>query len=306
MNIKTICLGLTASTLIALGFLPSVMAVTATLTANDPNSRINVHTGPSIESPFPQYGLPGDPVEILRQTKGKDGYTWYYVKFKVSGAKGWVRQDLINLSSSPNSSSPQNHNNRQSTANSQQIWTYPKFKLINQKNKLELFNNMLPRRLPAGFEKGKVVIVEFGNFCDAYVIAKEGVNLTRLPLIPFRRYPTMDVYGVVGNSFPPLSNYAALEEGLPQKLYNSGSLIYVRGCGGRVDGPELRSSIKDAKRAELPDRRKAFFLKSNEFRWKPSWCVFEKESESQSAFICVGVANSPKTALEVLKSIVSK
>jgi len=115
MNIKTICLGLTASILIALGFSPSVMAVTATLTSNDPNSRINVHTGPSIESPFPQYGLPGDIVEILRQTKGKDGYTWYYVKFKVSGAKGWVRQDLINLSSSPNSSSPQNHNNRRST-----------------------------------------------------------------------------------------------------------------------------------------------------------------------------------------------
>jgi hypothetical protein len=89
--------------------LQSVMAVTATLTSNDANSRINVHTAPSIESPFPQYGLPGDIVEILRQTKGKDGYTWYYVKFKVSGAKGWVRQDLIKLSSSPNSSSPQNN-----------------------------------------------------------------------------------------------------------------------------------------------------------------------------------------------------
>jgi hypothetical protein len=114
MNIKTICLGLTASTLIALGLPSSVIAVTATLTANDPNSRINIHTAPSIQSPSPQYGLPGDTVEILRQTKEKDGYIWYYVQFKVSGAKGWVRQDLINLSSSPNSSSPHN-NNRQST-----------------------------------------------------------------------------------------------------------------------------------------------------------------------------------------------
>ena len=306
MNIKTICLGLTASTLITLGFSPSVMAVTATLTSNDPNSRINVHTGPSIESPFPQYGLPGDIVEILRQTKGKDGYTWYYVKFKVSGAKGWIRQDLINLSSSPNSSSPQNHNNRQSTANAQQIWTYPKFKLINQKNNLSLFSNMFPRHLPAGFDKGKVVIVEFGNFCDAYVIAKEGVSLSGLFLIPFKQYPTMNIDRVVGNDFPPLSNYAAFKDGLPQKLYNSGSLIYVMGCGGRVDGPEFRKEVKTSQRSELPDGRKAFFSKSNGFRWKPSWCVFEKESESQSAFICVGVANSPKTALEVLKSIVSK
>jgi len=82
-------------------------------------------------------------------------------------------------------------------------------------------------------------------------------------------------------------------------LYNSGCLIYIRGCGGRVDEPKLRKEVKTSQRPELPDGRKTFFLKSD-----PSWCVFEKESESQSAFICVGIVNSPKTALEVLKSIV--
>lgn len=181
----------------------------------------------------------------------------------------------------------------------QQILTYPKFKDVNQQNNLSLFNGMLPSKLPAAFDQGKVVITQFGNFCISYIIAKEGINLTRLPLIPFKRYPTMDAYGVVGNSFPPLSNYAALKDGLPEKLYNSGSLIYIRACGGRIDGPELRREVKTSQRSELPDGRKAFFLKSD-----TSWCVFEKESESQSAFICVGIANSPKTALEVLKSIV--
>lgn len=186
----------------------------------------------------------------------------------------------------------------------QQIMTYPKFKDINQQNNLSLFNGMLPSKLPAAFDQGKVVITQFGNSCISYIIAKEGINLTRLPLIPFKRYPTMDAYGVVGNSFPPLSNYAALKDGLPEKLYNSGSLIYIRACGGRIDGPELRREVKTSQRSELPDGRKAFFLKWNQFEWKPSWCVFEKESESQSDFICVGIANSPKTALEVLKSIV--
>lgn len=188
----------------------------------------------------------------------------------------------------------------------QQIMTYPNFKAVNQQNNISAFSNMFPSSLPSGFAKGKVVITEFGNSCESYIIAKEGVNLARLPLIPFRQYPTMNIDRVVGNDFPALSNYAALKDGLPQKLYNSGSLIYIIGCGGRMDGPELRKEVKISQRPELPDGRKAFFLKWNDFQWKPSWCVFEKESESQSAFVCVGIANSPKTALEVLKSIVSK
>lgn len=90
-RIKTICLGLTVSTLIALGLPSSVTAVTATLTANDPNSRINIHTAPSIQSPSPQYGLPGDTVEILRQTKEKDGYICMYNSKSQVLKDGFVR-----------------------------------------------------------------------------------------------------------------------------------------------------------------------------------------------------------------------
>lgn len=56
--------------------------------------RINVRLAPSTSAPSPHFGLEGDIVQMLTQAKGKDGYTWRYVKF-TSGAEGWVRGDLV-------------------------------------------------------------------------------------------------------------------------------------------------------------------------------------------------------------------
>lgn len=82
-----------------LGFALPAIAVPAVLQATEVGSKINIRSSPSTESSSPHYGLSGDKVEVQRQTKGKDGYTWYYVKFPRSGATGWVRSDLIRIAS---------------------------------------------------------------------------------------------------------------------------------------------------------------------------------------------------------------
>jgi hypothetical protein len=80
------------------------VAAPAVLSGSEPGSRVNVRSAPSTTSSSPHYGIVGDRVETLRQTQGSDGYTWYYVRFVQSGAEGWVRGDLIQLSGKSSSS----------------------------------------------------------------------------------------------------------------------------------------------------------------------------------------------------------
>ena len=68
------------------------MAEYATLGGN-PGDRINVRSAPSSKATSPHYGIHGDVVRMLNQTV-RDGYAWHYVQFP-SGAKGWVRGDLV-------------------------------------------------------------------------------------------------------------------------------------------------------------------------------------------------------------------
>lgn len=56
--------------------------------------RINIRSGPSTQATSPHFGIAGDIVKVLSSTEGKDGYTWQYIQFP-SGAKGWVRGDLV-------------------------------------------------------------------------------------------------------------------------------------------------------------------------------------------------------------------
>lgn len=66
----------------------------ATLVADDPNSRINIRDSASTSADVRYTGSAGEPVYIISETQGEDGYTWYEVEFE-SGAIGWVRGDLI-------------------------------------------------------------------------------------------------------------------------------------------------------------------------------------------------------------------
>lgn len=61
-----------------------------------PGDRINVRSAASTKAASPHYGIQGDVVRVVSQKRGTDGYTWQFVQFP-SGAKGWVRGDLVNM-----------------------------------------------------------------------------------------------------------------------------------------------------------------------------------------------------------------
>ena len=75
----------------------------ARLTAQEADARISLRVQPSSQSSDKGYGLVGDPVQVLNQAQGDDGWTWYWVKFDGSGAEGWIRSDFIEIVTSANS-----------------------------------------------------------------------------------------------------------------------------------------------------------------------------------------------------------
>ena len=62
--------------------------------AGKAGNRVNVRANPSTSATSPHYGLQGDVVQLLDYKNTKDGYVWHFVQFS-SGAKGWVRSDLV-------------------------------------------------------------------------------------------------------------------------------------------------------------------------------------------------------------------
>jgi Bacterial SH3 domain len=98
MKRNQVLLTILATAAITLGTAVSAFAYGGgTLTSNNPRSRINVRSQPSTRAYSPHYGVSGDRVKVLRSTRGRDGYDWYFVRFPRSGAEGWVRGDLISL-----------------------------------------------------------------------------------------------------------------------------------------------------------------------------------------------------------------
>lgn len=61
-----------------------------------PGTQANIREAPSTSSRIRHYGMGGDRVNILNQTKAPDGFT-YFVEFPNSGARGWIRGDLLAL-----------------------------------------------------------------------------------------------------------------------------------------------------------------------------------------------------------------
>lgn len=85
---------------------PSTAAASeAVLTANDPNSQINLRATPSITGKRQGYGVVGDQVQVIDQTTS-EGYTWYRVQFPRSEAQGWIRQDFIDVDGTAQQPSP--------------------------------------------------------------------------------------------------------------------------------------------------------------------------------------------------------
>lgn len=69
----------------------------AYLVSSNSRSPINVRDDASTRAYARHIGYAGDRVEVLERSVGEDGYMWYYVRFTVSNATGWVRGDFISL-----------------------------------------------------------------------------------------------------------------------------------------------------------------------------------------------------------------
>ena len=67
------------------------------LIAQDSKTQINVRAGAGLNFPSRHYGVVGDQVIIMNSVRGEDGSTWYQIKFPISGADGWVRNDFIQV-----------------------------------------------------------------------------------------------------------------------------------------------------------------------------------------------------------------
>ncbi len=75
--------------------LPS-LADTATIQSSS-GSQVNVRAEPSTTSQIRHRGQGGDRVNVLNQTNAPDGFVWYFVEFPTSGARGWIRGDLLKV-----------------------------------------------------------------------------------------------------------------------------------------------------------------------------------------------------------------
>lgn len=64
------------------------------LTASESGSSINVREAASTEAQVQSTAYAGDPIRVVGQTQGTDGYVWYNVQFN-SGTTGWVRGDFV-------------------------------------------------------------------------------------------------------------------------------------------------------------------------------------------------------------------
>jgi hypothetical protein len=69
----------------------------ATLISQTPRSPINIRDDASTRAYARHIGYAGDRVEVLDRTSASDGYMWFFVRFTVSNATGWVRGDFVAL-----------------------------------------------------------------------------------------------------------------------------------------------------------------------------------------------------------------
>lgn len=80
--------------LISVATMLPALAETGTIQGS---GRVNIRETPSTNSSVRHYGLGGDRVTILNQTNAPDGYRWYFVEFPKTGARGWIRGDLLRV-----------------------------------------------------------------------------------------------------------------------------------------------------------------------------------------------------------------
>jgi hypothetical protein len=65
------------------------------LTAVQPDARINFRERPDINSPARGFGAVNQTVTLLDAAQDDDGFTWYRVRFPDTGVEGWIRGDFV-------------------------------------------------------------------------------------------------------------------------------------------------------------------------------------------------------------------
>jgi SH3-like domain-containing protein len=98
MKMRNLAVAAIASITMTIALALPSLADPAVLVGERSGSRVNVRSSPTTQSSSPHYGLVGDYIEVLSETRGDDGYTWCYIRFS-SGAEGWVRSDFVSDSS---------------------------------------------------------------------------------------------------------------------------------------------------------------------------------------------------------------
>lgn len=79
---------------------------TAQLVTQAEGSQVNLRSQPTTQSNAQGYGRGGDQITLLRLAEGEGGFSWYYVTFAQSEAKGWVRGDFIDTTGQVASAAP--------------------------------------------------------------------------------------------------------------------------------------------------------------------------------------------------------
>jgi hypothetical protein len=71
--------------------------ISARLISQQTGERIDLRSQPSQLSDDKGYGLPGDQVVLLDAERVHNASIWYYVRFRVSGAEGWIPEEFIEI-----------------------------------------------------------------------------------------------------------------------------------------------------------------------------------------------------------------
>jgi serine/threonine protein kinase, bacterial len=75
---------------------PTTLFKEGSLTAKEPDAKINVRAGAGTDFENLHYGIVGDKVIVISSDRDGANSTWYQIKFS-SGAQGWVHEDFINV-----------------------------------------------------------------------------------------------------------------------------------------------------------------------------------------------------------------
>ena len=180
----------------------------------------------------------------------------------------------------------------------QSVLTWATLQSSVQNGEAQALRSLIPMQFPSEFSSGQFAISALHTGRTTYVVTKAGKSLSNVSIVS--QQTGRNISFNAANGHPELTSMPALTS-FPTQLYNSGQLVEVSRYAARYDNEGTRARARQAQKSTLPNGRNAYYLKQDTGR--KGWCAFELESARHSPFICVNVANSSTTALNILKSM---